>query len=73
MLGCKGDRMKVTTKTVGIRMIFNIRLTTVPKYAFFLEITIMDLVPVGSSNSENRGYNSLVLVLRHAYLLDSNL
>ena len=73
MLIFKYDRMKGNTKTVGICVIANIRLTSVPEYIFLPVIHILDITPVGSYNSSNKRYNSLALILRHAYLLDGNL
>ena len=48
-------------------------MTNVPNYIFLPVIHIMDLAPVGSNNSTNRGCSSLVLIPLHNYLLDSNL
>ena len=53
-------------------MIFNIRLTAATIYFFLPAIHIMDLSPVGDNNFVNWGYNSLILILCHAYLLGNN-
>ena len=66
LLKCKYNRVKVPTKTVGICMIFNIRLIEAPRYIFFPVIQIMDIATVGSNICANQGYDYCVLIPLHA-------
>ena len=73
MLVCKDNREKFPTKAVGIYIMVNILLEATPKYIYLPAIHIMGFAPVGNNNYVNQVCNSLVLVPRHTYLLDSNL